>query len=274
MKELTQNEIKQIEMIILEEIHSICCINGFRYTLAGGSLLGAVRHHGFIPWDDDIDICMPRSDYEAFLSYCENHNTRFKLLSSRSKVCWHLFSKAYDPDTLIEDINNHDNDLNIGVHVDIFPIDGLADSEILSKIRFLETALPRELLVAKNWTKYYRSKTRSIKYELIRFPMFILSRFIPANPLKHLVEKRYKRIPFDKKKFVAIVPSSYRLKEIVPREVFTDYIDFPFESYTFKGIKEYDYYLSKIYGSYMKLPPEDKRNTHHSFIAYSKNDSE
>lgn len=268
MRELTLEEIKNIEVLILKEIHSICNENNFRYSLIGGSLLGAVRHSGFIPWDDDIDIGMPRPDYIAFLQYCDTHDTSFKMLSSNSEESWHLFSKAYNPYTLIEDPDNHDNDLSIGVHIDIFPIDGLANSKRMATIRLLETAIPRELLVAKNWKRYYFSKTRSRKYELIRFPLFMLSRITPVNLTKHMIEFRYRLLSFDSKKYVATVPSSYRLKEIVSHDVYSEIIDLPFEGEQFKCIKNYDFYLSKIYGNYMDLPPEEKRNTHHSFKAY------
>ena len=80
MKELSLDEIKTIELEILKEIHQICEKENIRYSLCGGTLLGAVRHGGFIPWDDDIDIIMPRKDYEAFIDYCKTHAPNFNLL--------------------------------------------------------------------------------------------------------------------------------------------------------------------------------------------------
>ena len=269
MQLLSLDEIKSIELKILLEIDDICEAQKINYTLIGGSLLGAVRHSGFIPWDDDIDIAMPRYEYEQFLDYCENNPTAFKMFSSRATDCWHLFSKAYDPETVIVDHNNHDDDVGIGVHVDIFPIDGLSNNLLISKIRFLETALLRELLVAKNWKKYYFSKTRSPKYELIRYPIFIVSRFIPANPLKSIIVKIIKSYDFNKMNYVAVIPSTYRMREIVSKTVFSDYIRIDFEDNKISAINQYDYYLKKIYGNYWVLPPEEKRKSHHNFDAYT-----
>ncbi len=212
------NELKKIELDLMTDVHEICEREGFGYSLGGGTLLGAVRHKGFIPWDDDIDIMMPRPDYDAFIEYCATHETPFA-------------------------VRSFEND---------------------------KTSFKRELLVAANWKKFFRSKTRPWYYEPIRFAFYVLSRGVNKSKLFDKIQGVYKKIDFDKSKYAAAVGGAYREREILPQSVFTEYIELPFEGKSFKAIAAYDTYLSSIYGDYMKLPPEEKRTSHHTFTAYYK----
>ena len=129
MQQLSLKEIQMIELKLLLEFDSICSQNSMRYSLGGGSLLGAIRHKGFIPWDDDIDVMMPRPDYERFLDYCRREDTSFRLITYESVSGYNgLSAKIWDPSTRIVD---HVLDLSFdtGVNIDVFPIDGLANSE-------------------------------------------------------------------------------------------------------------------------------------------------
>ena len=102
MKMIDLEEMKKIELRTMEEIDSICKANGFRYSLCGGTLLGAVRHKGFIPWDDDIDIFMPRQDYDAFVKYCVENETPFALLCTETNSDYgYIYAKAIAKDTFI-----------------------------------------------------------------------------------------------------------------------------------------------------------------------------
>ena len=271
MRNIDVDEAKKIEFEILKQINEICIAQNIRYFLVGGTLLGAIRHKGFIPWDDDIDIGMPRDDYEKFIEYCMTNEVPFDLLCNKTNPHYgYLFAKAMDKNTiLIEESGNRYN-IEMGLFVDIFPIDGLGDSydEALSALN--KTRFKRELLVAANWKKFFRSKTRAIYFEPIRFAFFCMSRVSSFKKLIRKIESKYERNAFDKKSFVGCVCGSYRNKEIVEQNVFSEYVDLPFEDAMFKCPKNYDRYLSSIYGDYMKLPPENKRITHHSFTAYYK----
>ena len=135
---------------------------------------------------------------------------------------------------------------------------------------FTSTKVYRELLVAANWKRFFKSKTRSIWYEPIRFSFFVLSRLISSKSLINIINKKYKNNFFDNYKFVGAISGSYREKEIMSKEFFDEYITLSFENCEFKAIKGWDKYLTKIYGDYMKLPPKNKQVSHHTFKAYYK----
>lgn len=270
-KEIDLANLKKIELGILRQIHAVCQKEAIRYSLCGGTLLGAVRHGGFIPWDDDIDIFMPRPDYNRFIAYCKENQTPFRLVSSETEPKYgYLFAKAVNPDTVIREINGNRGRLPFGVCVDVFPIDGLGDTYEEAKKRFGKTRFKRELLVAYNWKRFFRSKTHSFVYEPIRFAFFLLSRF--ANPLKLIgrIQAAYPPEDFEKSGYAGTVCGSYRLKEILPKTVYSEFEMTDFEGERFCAIRDKETYLKSIYGDYMKLPPPEKRVTHHTFDAYYK----
>lgn len=130
MIELNKKEIQNIELNILLEFSKFCNENKLRYYLVGGTLLGAIRHKGFIPWDDDIDVCMPRPDYELFISNFHSDNSCLKLCCNKFGNLKAPFAKLKDTRTIVvNDILVNDNDIDTNLWIDIFPVDGLPDSE-------------------------------------------------------------------------------------------------------------------------------------------------
>lgn len=270
MQELTLKEIQNIELELLVKFDSICKENNLRYSLGGGTLLGAIRHKGFIPWDDDVDVMLPRPDYEKFVSICMKRETGFNLITYETVNGYNgLFAKIFDPETIIKD-DFMEMTFETGVNIDIFPIDGLGENESEALKIFKKTAWNRGMLVAVLWKKFFRSKTHSILVEPIRFTMFILSRF--ANPKKILkkVDEENLKHPFEGSKYAGCVCGSYREKEIMPTDTFEKYIEVDFEGEKLRAIANYDAYLTKHYGDYMQLPPADKQQTHHTYKAYRK----
>ena len=270
-KKIELEQLKKIEIDLLLAVDEICQQQNLRYSLGGGTLLGAVRHKGFIPWDDDIDIMMPRPDYEAFLSYCNTHETGFGIqYFGNDKNYVDLSAKVYNTNTVLEDENILEGQQRTGVFIDIFAIDGLGDTYKKAVKAFNSTAFKRNLLIAAQWKKFFRSKTHGWYYEPFRFAFFVLSRFVNKSKLFASIQRKYTKIDFNSSEFAGAVGGSYREKEILPQKVFTEYIELPFENYKFKAIASYGTYLSSIYGDYMKLPPEEKRVSHHTFKAYFK----
>ena len=274
MKALVLKEIQEVELKLLREFDAFCEKNELRYSLGGGSLLGAIRHKGFIPWDDDVDVMMPRPDYECFLRLYEEQKPSFRMVTYETSEGYNcLFAKVWDPSTIVRDDYIETAD-EIGVSIDVFPLDGLGDSEAEAVSIFKKTALNREMLDASLWKKYFRSKTHSLLVEPIRLALFVLSRFADPKKLLRKVDRVNLSHPFAQSAYAGCVCGAYREREIMPRDTFEHYIDVPFEGHAFKSIQDYDAYLTKHYGRYMELPPEEKRKTHHTYTAYLVSDAD
>ncbi len=268
MRELTLQEIQQTELELLKQYDTVCKELGLRYSLGGGSLLGAVRHRGFIPWDDDIDVMMPRPDYDRFIAYCGENSTPFTLITYENTQGYNgLFAKLSDPGTRIED-SVMKMDYEMGVNIDVFPLEGLGQSEEEAVRIFRKTELNREILNAYLWKKFFRSKTHSVVYEPIRLAMYMISRVADPKKLLRKVDRINRSHSFEDAGFAGCVCGSYRLQEIMKQSTFTEYVELPFEGLSLMAIRDYDAYLTKHYGDYMQLPPEDKRETHHTYKAY------
>lgn len=264
--ELNTNQIKkiqQIEIKLLLEVDKICKENNINYSLIGGTLIGAIRHKGFIPWDDDIDIMMTRNNYDKFCKLIESKNyDDFYLVNAYStKYCGCTFSKIMAKNTIMREISISRNQAPCGVFIDIFPIDYASNDKFEREKDFkIAKRIKRNLYCREGY--YYEQK--GLKYFL-----FLLNGFV----LK-LIPKRYFLKKFDKllKKYkdtnyIISYSGTYPLeKETHNSSVFTNYISVEFEGHYVSAIESFDEFLKDTYGDYMKLPPKDQQIAHHYIV--------
>jgi len=268
-KEMTLQEQKDVALALLCKIDKICRENGFSYSLAYGTLLGAVRHGGFIPWDDDIDIMMPRSDYLKFVEYCKNNETEFELASNFTDPDYgYMFAKACDKDTVV--IPGNMKWCKHGIWVDIFCIENLGNDIKTAKKRVGKKRFQNEMLVAWNWRRFEKNPYKSLVYNMAKLAFFLMSRFCSNKSLASSLNKYYDRFAEEKSAYMGVVCGGFRGREIMPAVLFDEYTDISFENEKFRTIVKYDEYLTDTYGDYMQPPPEDRRVSHHDFKAYRK----
>lgn len=274
MREMTLEEIQHVSLEILKDVHRFCVENGIKYSLCYGTLLGAIRHNGFIPWDDDIDIMMPRPEYEKFIrSYqsekgytlfaAENNDGDTEVSIAFARVCE---MKMTFVDTGIGPWCNK----RTGVWIDIFPIDGAPDDDNKAWKRLNEmnrlSSLVSKLRIRKGYRFVYKAKT-------LKFQIRLIAKNIVALFIRDDVVGRYigmcREYKFDETNHIANYSCAYyKEKERHRRDVMNSYILHTFESEQFYIISGYEDYLSRIYGDYMKLPPVDKRVSLHRFNTF------
>lgn len=259
LKRLTSAELKAKLLEILIDVDRFCRKNNINYSLAGGTLLGAVRHGGFIPWDDDIDIIMPRPDYNRFISSFEESEGRYKIQCyEKDKNSFIPFAKVFDTRTKIFE---HGMDTGLGINIDIFQIDGFDLHSNIYRIRFILGVLKIFMLVKKYGRHPERKHPvfRLLGVLLRPFPMWIFGAVFQQIIIRH---------DFNTSRFVCFYSGYNAEKEVFPRRIFDHYIDISFEGRLFMAVRDYDICLANNYGDYMKLPPVEQRIPKHNAVGY------
>lgn len=262
-KEIDIKELREIQLSILDKIHAFCMERGIRYSLGGGTLLGAVRHKGYIPWDDDVDIMMPRPDYERFLREFDGLYQHLKIQNAFTDQEYILpFSKVIDDRTVLVERVSEKETRKSGVFIDVFPIDGLPQENELDRF-CKKIACVRKPMI-------YTSQADD---SFVRFPFlkFICKLFINHDKAVVRAERTMASIDFRTAKYAGAISGRYGEKEHMSADVFQEYSDIAFEGRAYRCISAYDAYLKKHYGDYMQLPPEYMRVRAHNFSAWWKN---
>ena len=267
MEKLSIEEIKKIELDILKYIDKICKENSISYFLDAGTLLGAIRHKGFIPWDDDIDIAMLRSEYEKLKKIINNNNKRYKLLSYETcKDYYYPFSKLVDTSTIaIEEKFRRISEL--GVWVDIFPLDKIPNKEQVIKKSILRTDRIRTIISYKKRKHAPYKSTNGIFRYIKSMIYYFIFNIIPIKQILSWWEIKSKQYENLKEQYVWINLLGHRIMrpDTVEKTAICE-----FEGNYFFVPLDFDSYLKECYGDYMSLPPEEKRIPEHCIIAYKR----
>ena len=257
-------EFKKIMVNMLNWFHVFCEENGIRYYILGGTMLGAVRHNGFIPWDDDIDVGVPRLDYERLkklLSNSQGEKYLFESPESPNKDYSYTYSKIYDTTTtLIEDKRIP---VVRGVFLDVFPLDGIGNDIKECKKNFRSI----------NWRfNLFTARTVSVRKgrTIIKNLAAIVARTIPENlidnkSLANEINEICQEYDFEKCRYGGNLLSPWRFKEVMEVSVFGKPTLYRFEGIDVYGPEKYDVYLTNLYGDWKKLPPKEKQITRHVY---------
>ena len=262
MNQLSPQDIKSIQLEVLQEFHDFCITHGLKYSLCAGTLLGAIRHGGYIPWDDDIDVMMPRKDYQLLLELFNSEKCTLYHYSIQ-KGYMLSYAKICDNCTFVEEGDVYE--CGYGIDIDVFPLDFFPDSVEESQKWSWHLGLLKDIRTIKN---IKLSKNRP----LYRNVLLVIYRFlafpIPMKWLVRRVDVLAQKYSYKTDGFCGNMTNGYRMKERNPMA--QSYIDVEFEGRIFKAINNYDVYLTALFGNYMQLPPENKRVSTHVYKAFVK----
>lgn len=268
MKEMTTKEVQQVSLDILKDVHEFCVKNGIRYSLSGGTLLGAIRHNGFIPWDDDIDIQLPRPDYDRLVQtyvydkgykmFC--HETK----EGKEKNVMYPYARVCDMTRTVVDTGIRPwVSEKVGIWIDILPCDGMPSDEKGARRHIVKAGF---LVRQAYWVGVRLSSWANLKkglnlQEKIKFGLKKLgSFFIWYDPFVSLLQIR-KKYNYDESEYFFGTPH-YGMREWQPKKNMESFELHKFEDTEFYIMSGWDANLKSLYGDYMQLPPPDKRVRH------------
>lgn len=259
-KETVELQKKILEVFI--EVKKICDKHNIRYFAIGGTCIGAVRHNGFIPWDDDLDIAIPINDFEKFKELCKKELPEpYELfICPDHKHNPSLFIKVHNTQTtFIEKYELDYPDDYKGVFIDVFPISGVPSDEKERKRYFTKL----KLLTALNDKWHYSlSKCPGKMGMLLWILTCPLRPFLPCNFWSNKLYEFYNKYDFDSMEYTGRTWSTEIEKSAFPKEWFEGYAELPFETTSMRCPVDYDAFLTRIFGDYMTLPPESEREVH------------
>lgn len=251
-KQITPDEVKSIQLDMLKEIDEYCRKNNIRYCLSYGTLLGAIRHKGYIPWDDDVDLIMPYPDLVRFKKEFKSKCLRILDIDTCEYYQWQFpricHISTYGKAGFLRK--------SYGVNIDLYPVVGIVDDK--EKIQdFLE-----EGQKLQNKADFYRVwHSREVRYT----PFSFMPGYKKA--IKDLFDF-VRQYPFEGANKFFHIGGPFKMYEVFDYDVFENIVDVDFEGCKFLAPERYDDYLRQVYGNYMQLPPEEKRHPYHSGCYY------
>lgn len=255
------NDLDVIKFHLIETIdyfHRFCEEHNLEYFLVGGTLLGAARHKGFIPWDDDIDVVMPRKDYNRLKEVSSSFDPPFVYKDYvQDSFYIYPFAKISNNNMIVEEV--YYKPFRCGVWIDVFPLDFTFNNLFLQQVHFLSIDALRKLLILKSGAfKLGKRSFLATNLSKLLYPFVSLIPRRLLNSIFTILESApYKY--FSQNKHLANLYGAWGIREVAHKELFEEKVLYEFEGYKFWSVKDADFWLTKVYGDYMKLPPEYKR---------------
>ena len=268
MREISQDQCIEIRKTLLWEFHKLCEEQGLQYSLGYGTLLGAVRHGGMIPWDDDIDVIVPRKDFEKLceLYRADDCRDRYQFVSHRNhpeirtKIAYFI-----DFDTITETAGKAN--AYHGVHIDIYPVDAVPNGWLQQRAIFLQ-----------RWVLHKLIRAKDIHPEVMHGPQKLIRQLVLAacSPFDydkaldrlHAVSKKYMDMP-EKEKKTACIFVETGAPLCFPYAITQEYAAYSYDGHEYRGFKDYDGILRAWYGDYMTPPPaHEQRRPEHRFVHF------
>lgn len=265
LRKIELEELKEIVYSILCSFTDFCDENGLRYYLFGGTLLGAVRHNDFIPWDDDIDVCMPRPDYERFIELTKISPWKYYQVKQYTQT----FIKMVDSRTVFYERLVKNNLRAESVFIDIFPIDGAADSVAererhFRKISKLKKCLVYRICDCKALFSEAPNKTKSIKTRMMIYSF--VAAFIPYRSIQRKIDAVAKTFAYEESNKIGVSVWGWGEKDVLDKKHSEERIKLPFRDREFWCQGNYVESLTKKYNDYMCLPPVEERPPFHGEV--------
>lgn len=261
----TLRELQQVGIYIYKELLNVCEKNNIKLYLLGGSLIGAVRHKGFIPWDDDIDVCLSRPDYNKLLE-CTHGKIGDKChiidpaTDTDYKGCVPVV--VYDNSSVVS--GQFKEDENLKISISIFVYDGAPKGKIAQAYYYTK------LYILRAEHALCRADFKNVNTKAARLIGPVLAPFYKSENVykyKKKILRWQQKYPYETSEYVSTNMDSGSRKEVFPKYTFEDYVTLSFEGIKSYAFSNYDEQLRKYYGDYMQLPPEEARNPKHSFNA-------
>lgn len=270
MQQIKLKERHAVMLELLSYIHTICERYKLRYSLGGGTLLGAVKYRGFVPWDDDADVFLPRPDYELLMKLFNQQN-HYRVLTPTMNDYYYTYAKLVDPQTSLQTRYRFDQDNDLGIFVDIFPVDGLPDQQQDHQSFLAHNQKLRQQFLCStpfyySGTKWYTTIAKMVKF----LPTHLKSQKLTPSEWKFKLLRSLQQYEFNHAKWAGFSLDGDGAAEVLPREAYELTILKSFEGRQLRVITQYDVLLRQLFGNYWQDCPKRQQNPAHQYKAYWK----